>query len=261
MDSAPSSPTPNGSSTINAVPELPSQTTVSQRIKGRILGGLLLLMPILITIWVFHWLYSTLATKVIDPLALLVIWKVRQGQTEAELPEWFEDFAAPLIAIILVLVLLYFLGFFVHSRLRRALDWVLLRVPLISGVYDGVRNVFQSLERKRGKQSAQRVVLIPFPHHGMRAAAFVTATCRDIATQKVLLVVYVPQSPLPTNGHLLLVPEEEATELNWGPDQTLQTLISGGITAPPEVSYFSAAGAANPAPLPQSSGKIEAKSP
>ena len=65
----------------------------AQRIKGRILGGLLLLMPILITIWVFHWLYSTLATKVIDPLALLVIWKVRQGQTEAELPEWFEDFA------------------------------------------------------------------------------------------------------------------------------------------------------------------------
>ena len=182
MDSSP--PTPNGSSTFNSVAELPSQTTVAQRIKGRILGGLLLLMPILITIWVFHWLYSTLATKVIDPLALLVIWKVRQGQTEAELPEWFEDFAAPLIAIILVLVLLYFLGFFVHSRLRRALDWVLLRVPLISGVYDGVRNVFQSLERKRGKQSAQRVVLIPFPHHGMRAAAFVTATCRDIATQK-----------------------------------------------------------------------------
>ena len=72
----------------------------------------------------------------------------------------------------------------------------------------------------------------------MKAAAFVTATCRDIETQKTLLVVYVPQSPLPTNGHLLLVPEEETTELNWGPDQTLQTLISGGFTAPQEVSYF-----------------------
>ena len=146
-----------------------------------------------------------------------------------------------MIAIVLVLVLLYFLGFFVQSRLRRAVDWVLLRVPLMSGVYDGVRNVFQSFERQRGTQRSQRVVLIQFPHPGMKAAAFVTATCKDITTQKVLLCVYVPQSPLPTNGHLLLVPEEETTELNWGSDETLQTLISGGFTAPPEVSYFATA--------------------
>ncbi len=71
----------------------------------------------------------------------------------------------------------------------------------------------------------------------MKAAAFVTATSRDIKTQKSLLCVYVPQSPLPTNGFLLVVPEEEVTELNWGPDQTLQTLISGGFTAPEEISY------------------------
>ena len=154
------------------------------------------------------------------------------------MPYWFETYAAPLIAILLVLVLLYFLGFLVHSRFRRAVDWVLLRVPVMSGVYDGVRNVFQSLERQRGSKRAQRVVLIQFPHPGMKAAAFVTATCRDIETQKTLLCVYVPQSPLPTNGHLLLVPEEETTELNWGSEQTLQTLISGGFTAPPEVSYF-----------------------
>ena len=127
--------------------------TVWQRTKGRMIGGLLIVLPILITLWVFHWLYSSLETKVIDPLALLVLWKFRRGQADVELPYWFETYAAPVIAIILVLVLLYFLGFFVHSRLRRAVDWVLLRVPVMSGVYDGVRNVFQSLERQRGKQT------------------------------------------------------------------------------------------------------------
>jgi uncharacterized membrane protein len=217
---------------------LPETRSVWQRTKGRIIGGLLIVLPILITLWVFHWLYSNLETKVIDPLALLVLWKVRRGQADVELPYWFETYAAPLIAILLVLLMLYFLGFFVHSRLRRVVDWVLLRVPVMSGVYDGVRNVFQSLERQRGKQRPQRVVLIPFPHPGMKAAAFVTATCRDVVTQKVLLCVYVPQSPLPTNGHILLVPEEQATELNWGPEQTLQTLISAGFTAPEEVTYY-----------------------
>jgi uncharacterized membrane protein len=217
---------------------LPETHSTWQRIKGRILGGLLIVLPILITLWLFHWLYSSLETKVIDPLAQLVLWKVRGGQAEAVLPFWFENYAAPLIAIVLVLVLLYGLGFFAHSRLRRAIDWVLLRVPVMSGVYEGVRSVFQSMERQSGKQRSQRVVLIPFPHPGLKAAAFVTATCRDIETQKTLLCVYVPQSPLPTNGHLLLVPEDEATELNWTSEETLQTLISGGFTAPQEVSYF-----------------------
>ncbi len=217
---------------------LPETHSTWQRIKGRILGGLLIVLPILITLWLFHWLYSSLETKVIDPIAQLVLWKVRGGQADAELPFWFENYAAPLIAIVLVLVLLYFLGFFAHSRLRQGVDWLLLRVPVMSGVYEGVRSVFKSMERQSGKQRSQRVVLIPFPHPGLKAAAFVTATCRDVQTQKTLLCVYVPQSPLPTNGHLLLVPEEEATELNWTSEETLQTLISGGFTAPQEVSYF-----------------------
>jgi uncharacterized membrane protein len=216
---------------------LPDAPSLSQRIKGRIIGGLLIVLPVLITLWLFHWMYSTLETMVIDPIALMVLWKIRRGQADVELPHWFETYAAPLIAIVLVLVLLYFLGFFAQSRMRRAMDWILLRVPIMSGVYEGVRSVFQSMERQSEKKRSQRVVLIPFPHPGLKAAAFVTATCEDPETHKTLLCVYVPQSPLPTNGHLLLVPEEEATELNWTSEETLQTLISGGFTAPQTVTY------------------------
>jgi uncharacterized membrane protein len=190
-------------------------------VRGRILGGLLLVLPILITLWVIYWLYSALEKYVIDPLAHLVLWKVRGGQPDTELPFWFETYVAPLIGISVVLVLLYCLGFFVNSRLRRVIDWVLLRVPVISVVYNAVRQVFQSLDKQRGQQRPQRVVLVAFPHPGMRVPAFVTATCRDIETQKVLLCVYVPTTPVPTSGYFLLVPEEEVTELDWSPEQTL----------------------------------------
>lgn len=219
---------------------LPQVRPVSQRIKRRIVSGLLVVAPVLITLWLFHWMYSTLETMVIDPIALMVLWKIRRGQANVELPYWFETYVAPLIAIALVLVFLYFLGFFAQSRMRRAVDWILLRVPIMSGVYEGVRSVFQSMERQSEKKRTQRVVLIPFPHPGLKAAAFVTATCEDPETHKALLCVYVPQSPLPTNGHLLLVPEEEATELNWSSEETLQTLISGGFTAPQTVTFSKA---------------------
>jgi uncharacterized membrane protein len=207
-------------------------------IRARILGGLLLVLPIMVTLWVIHWSYSALAAYVIDPLAQLVLWKVRGDQPETALPVWFEKYAAPLIALLAVLVLLYCLGFFVRSRLRRAIDWVLLRLPVISVVYNGVRKVIQALERQPGRQRPQRVVLVAFPHPGMRVPAFVTGTCRDVATQKVILCVYVPTTPVPTSGYFLLVPEDEVTELNWTPEQSLQAIISAGLTCPPEVAYF-----------------------
>jgi uncharacterized membrane protein len=206
-------------------------------IRRRILGGLLLVLPFLITFWVVYWLYSGLKQVVIDPLAQLVLWQVQRVKPEASLPSWFESYAAPLIGILVALVLLYCLGFFVNSRLRRMLDSALLRLPGVSVVYNGVRQVLQTLDRQRARQRQQRVVLIPFPHPGMKVLAFVTATCRDIDTGKVILCVYVPTTPVPTSGYFLLIPEEEATEVNWTSEQSLQTIISAGLTAPPEVRY------------------------
>jgi uncharacterized membrane protein len=207
-------------------------------IRVRILGGLLLVAPILVTLWIIYLLYSFLEKYVIDPLALVLVRLVRGSQAGAELPHWFEAYAAPLLAVAVALVLLYCLGFFVHSRLRSAVDWVLLRVPVISGVYNGVRKIFQALDQQRAQPRPQRVVLVPFPHPGMRVPAFVTSTCRDVETQKVLLCVYVPTTPVPTSGYFLIVPEDEVTELDWSPEVALQTIISGGLTAPPEVRYF-----------------------
>jgi uncharacterized membrane protein len=207
-------------------------------IRVRILGGLLLVAPILLTLWIIYWLYSFLEKYAIDPLALLLLRLVRGGQGGAELPHWFEAYAAPLIAVAVALLLLYCLGFFVHSRLRGAVDWVLLRVPVISGVYNGLRQVFQALDQQPGQTRPQRVVLVAFPHPGMRVPAFVTSTCRDVETRRVLLCVYVPTTPVPTSGYFLIVPEDEVTELDWSPEQALQAIISAGLTTPAEIRYF-----------------------
>jgi uncharacterized membrane protein len=217
-------------------------------IRSRILGGLLLVLPVLITFWVVYWLYSALERYLIDPLARLVLWKVRQGQPDGDLPPWFENQAAPLIGVAVVLLLLYGLGFFVNSRVRGAIDAVMLRVPGLSVVYNGVRQVFKTLDRQGGQPRPQRVVLVPFPHPGMKTPGFVTSSCRDIETGKVILCVYVPTTPMPTSGYFLMIPEEDVVESSWSSDQTLQTIISGGLTAPSEVRYFKPGSAAGSHP-------------
>jgi uncharacterized membrane protein len=224
---------------MNTEPAPPSAARAAWlSVKKRVLGGLLLVLPIVISFWVIFWLYSALVRHVIDPLARLVMWKAERGRPDGDLPVWFETYAAPLIAVLVGLLVLYGLGFLVHTRVRRAIDWVLMRVPVLSSVYDGVRKMFQTLDKPAGQPRPQRVVLVAFPHPGMRVPAFVTSTCRDIDTQKPLLCVYVPTTPVPTSGYFLLVPEEETVELSWTPEEALQAIISGGLTAPPEVRYY-----------------------
>jgi uncharacterized membrane protein len=208
-------------------------------IRDRILGGLLLAMPLLITIWVITWLYSILEQKVIDPLAGLLLWKLKWTTSSTELPHWFESYVAPIIAIVFALLILYMLDLLADTRLSRTVGWTLRRLPIFSHIYNPVQQVFQSME-KGSEQQTQRMVLVTFPHPGVKLPAFVTGTCRDLGTQKTVLCLYVPTTPVPTSGFFLLVPEEEVTELNWSTEQTLQAVMSGGLACPREVSYFRA---------------------
>jgi uncharacterized membrane protein len=199
---------------------------------------LIVILPFLVTFWVIHWLYTALEKYVIDPLGMLVIWKGRWIRGEPDLPPWFENYAAPVIAILVALVVMYVCGVLAHSRVRRAVDEAFLRVPVVSHIYDAVRGLLKSFEKPAGQATPQRVVLVSFPHHGMRLPAIVTSTSKDVATGKTLLCVYVPTAPVPGSGFVLIVPEEEAYELNWDLQQTLQAIFSGGLTAPPSVTYY-----------------------
>jgi uncharacterized membrane protein len=207
-------------------------------IRDRIVGGLLLAMPLLLTLWIITWLYSILEQKVIDPLALLLMWKLKWTTSSTELPYWFETYAAPVIAIVVALIILYCLDLLADTSLHRTVSWTLKRVPLFSHIYNPIQGIFQSLEQNPDQQAPQRMVLVTFPHPGVKLPAFVTGSCRDVKTQKVVLCVYVPTTPVPTSGFFLLVPEEEVTELNWNTEQTLQAVMSGGLATPREVSYF-----------------------
>jgi uncharacterized membrane protein len=211
---------------------------IGKNIRNRMIEGLLFVLPIALTIWVLRWLYNTLEYNVIEPIARVVLWKIKWTNSADELPYWVENFLAPMIAILIILLAIYALGFFVHTRLRQSFDWLILRVPLVSVIYDSIRSVFQTLEKPREQQAPQRMVLVKFPHSDTKVPAFVTGICKDLTTQKSILCVYIPTTPMPTSGYFLLVPEDEVTELNWSIQETLQAIISGGLTTPPEVHYF-----------------------
>jgi uncharacterized membrane protein len=205
-------------------------------LRGRIVAGLLLVLPFVVTFWIVYWLYTWLDLYVISPMSRLVL----RFSTGSRVDDVLE-YVAPLVGLLLVGILLYFLGFVARSRVARLVDNFLLRVPIVTSIYSAVSRMFQSLGAPGEVSRFKRVVLVSFPHPGTRAAAFVTSSCRDEATGRTILCVYVPTTPIPTWGYMLMVPEDEVTELDWTLEETIQTVVSFGLSAPAAVRYFSTA--------------------
>jgi uncharacterized membrane protein len=204
--------------------------------RTRALSGLILALPIAVTFWIVYQLYVTFRRFALDPLAGLVRSLIGR-ETFETLPAWWDYFVAPFCAIVLVILALYVLGHFARSRLHRAVDWTMLRLPVVTVIYKTARNVFQALDPRGDGLGFKRVVLVEFPHPGMKALAFVTNALRDPATGRTILCVCVLTGVVPPAGFTLFVPEDEVVELDWTVNQTLQAIVSGGITAPEVIAY------------------------
>lgn len=224
-------------------------------LRNRVLAGFVVALPVIITFIIIKWLYEFLAKDVIGYTAnaLIRLWRVSDEPAEKAntgVPEldaaiditrevWFvNNVLAPVTAILLIGGVLFMLGMLFRSRWHRFFDWVMSSVPGIGVIYKSVNNVIDSVRSSSAEEKKfQRVVLIKFPHPGMKVPAFVTSSCTDANTGKEILCVYVPTTPIPTSGYMILVPIEEVTEISWELQETLQAIVSGGITVPPSVEY------------------------
>ena len=212
-------------------------------LRNRVFSGLFLALPILITFFVIQWLYDLLAQRLILPIASQVAlwWETNQSGDQEGVSLWITQVLAPLIAVFIILSILFLLGMFFKSRVHRLIDWFFLQVPFVNTIYKSVKQVIDAFQHSStGTKRFQRVVLISFPHPGAKVPAFVTSSCRDRATGQSILCVYVPTTPIPTSGYMLLIPESEVIDLNWDLQETLQAIVSGGITVPSDVDYFPA---------------------
>ncbi len=217
-------------------------TSFRQKFRNRLIGGLIFALPIAITISIVYWLLVTLQSFVLDPLAKLtasVQAYVSHYPALASLPAWWYDVASPLLAIFLAIVTLYFLGLALRSWVYRTVEWFLLHVPVVNTIYRAVRNVVESLgSQLQGGASFKRVVLVEFPHPGVRSLGLVTNSLRDITTGRTILTVYIMTGFMPPGGFTLFVPEESVTNIAWNVNDTLQAIISAGLTTPPTIHYF-----------------------
>jgi uncharacterized membrane protein len=228
------------------------QVSEWRRLRNRVIAGLFVILPIYITYVVVKWLYEILYDNAIGPIATYlreVTFKdagvaledagvsLNDAGGSWGAGEYILYILSVVLALFIVLSILIVAGVFAKSRLLRATEWTLQKVPGVNTIYRVVSNVFNAISVSQDTTDFKRVVLVAFPHPGIRVPAFVTSECVDSGSGKTILCVYVPTTPVPTSGYMLLVPEEDVMALDWNLEETLQAIVSGGISAPKKVNW------------------------
>lgn len=199
-----------------------------------LLAGLLVLAPLIITLWVLEWVVSTL------------------DQTLHILPDgWHPDrlfgMHIPGLGVVFALMVVLIIGAlasnFVGNRLVTWWHALLHRIPVVRSIYSGVKQVSDTLFSEKGN-AFRKALLVEWPHEGMWTIGFLTGTpSGDVLHQlqsqpggegakDEFLSVFVPTTPNPTGGYFVMVRRSACQELAMSVDEALTYIVSMGVIVP-----------------------------
>jgi uncharacterized membrane protein len=190
-----------------------------------LLAGLLVLVPLIITVWVLNWVVSTLdQTLQILPAA----WQ----------PDRLLGVHIPGFGVLLALAIVLVIGGVASNFLGRKLvswwDSLLGRIPIVRSIYSSVKQVSDTLFSENGNAFRQ-ALLVQWPRPGVWTIAFQTGTPGGGIMDHLdgdYLSVYVPTTPNPTGGYFVMLKKSDCVELAMSVDEALTYVISMGVVAP-----------------------------
>lgn len=235
---APPSPSPSA-----LPPSTPSSGTV---LKKYLLAGLLVWLPLAVTIWVLHSVLGLLngVFEWILSTSQVVLPNAARGSLES-LKQ------IPGLGVIVMVIGLLLTGMFATNMVGQ---WslsqgarLLNKIPIVKSIYSSVKQVSDTLFSSSGN-AFREAVLVQYPRAGSWTIAFVTGRPGGEAAAHLhgdYLSLYVPTTPNPTSGFFLMVPRADVIVLAMSVDEALKYIISMGVVAPPPA--FAVADAATPA--------------
>ncbi|MDQ9168963.1 DUF502 domain-containing protein [Oxalobacteraceae bacterium R-40] len=187
--------------------------------------GLLILVPLAITLWVLNLIISTLDQSL---LLLPERWQ----------PRVLIGYEFPGVGTVLTLLVIFLTGLATRNIIGKQVVYVwellLARIPIVNSIYSSVKQVSDTLFSSSGN-AFRKALLVQYPRHGSWTIAFLTGTPGgDVKNhlQGDYVSVYVPTTPNPTSGFFLMMPRADTIELDMSVDQALKYIVSMGVVAP-----------------------------
>jgi uncharacterized membrane protein len=213
------------------------------RVRADFLAGILVLAPLGLTAWVFFALVGFA-----DGLIRLL--------PDAAQPETYLGFPLPGLGVLVAAILVLFTGltmrYYAGQKVVAWFELLLGRVPVLSGVYQGLKQLMNTLFTSRG-QHFRQVVLMEYPRRGIYCLAFVTNEDQFVRLEndERLISIFLPTTPNPTSGFYLLIPAKDLLKLDMSSEEAFKLIMSAGIVTPGGTRIANSwAGFTNPGVLP-----------
>ncbi|MGK5025091.1 DUF502 domain-containing protein [Janthinobacterium sp. RB2R34] len=191
--------------------------------------GLLILVPLAITLWVLNLVIGTL-----DQSLLLLPKSYRPSLS-------LFGFEIPGLGTILTIGVVFLTGLLTNNLVGnyvvRLWERLLQRIPIVNSLYSSVKQVSDTLFSSSGN-AFRKAVLVPYPHQNSWTIAFLTGVPGGDAANHLVgdyVSVYVPTTPNPTSGFFLMMKRSDVVELDMSVDAALKYIVSMGVVAPAEV--------------------------
>jgi uncharacterized membrane protein len=203
-----------------------------KKIKTNLLTGFLIIVPLILTFWVFYFIISKLNLVMLEPI--MRILKLYFS------PEYLE-FLPKVLILVLFLILLVVIGFAARIIVVRNIfgfgEKILYKLPMVRTLYGTFKEI--SIAFLGNKESIfKKVVMVEYPSKGMYSIGFVTSEEKGELQEKSaknLINIFVPTSPNPTTGMIVLIPENEIIHLDMSVAEGMKMIISAGAVVPKKV--------------------------
>lgn len=192
------------------------------------LAGLLVFLPVVITLWFLGWVIGLLD-------GLLDVFPAGVH------PNTYLPFAIPGLGAIVTVTLILFLGILTRGvatrRFLAAWENIFVKIPIFRGIYTAVQKLVQTFLGQ--SQNSRQVVMIEYPRKGIYTVGFAMGRAWQELERKQdaqLVNVFIPTTPNPTSGFYLLVPTTEISPVNMTMEEALKLITSGGLITPEDKS-------------------------
>jgi uncharacterized membrane protein len=189
-----------------------------------LVAGVLVWLPILAVVWVIRFL-----VQLMDQTLLLVPVSYR--------PEALFGFGLPGLGAVLAFIIVLVTGLLVTNLIGRQLveywEELLQRIPLVRSIYSSVKGLAESVFSQ--EKAFRKVVLVPYPRAGLWSIGFLTAENLgeiSVKTGVAAVCVFIPATPNPTSGFIVIVPRTEVIELAMSVDAAMKMIVTLGIVMP-----------------------------
>jgi uncharacterized membrane protein len=211
------------------------------RFKRYFLRGLAVLLPSILTIWIFVWGYAFIQNNISIHIknGLIKLITMAGGSVEELGKFWIDEalsVAGFLIAVVAVCIVGALLASVVGRTLWRMIEKFIMNTPFLKRVYPYVKQITDLLltEKEQGKLFS-KVVAVQYPREGIWSLGMVTGSgLKKVIdnVQKEFLTVLIPTSPTPFTGFVIMVPKDQTMELDITIEEALRFTVSGGVITP-----------------------------